>query len=735
MVLTFIVPCIFISFIFVPKIKEVERENRIEVSKQLFAQSAYGIGTVFSELHRLSYQFLSDKNFKASSSVLGISEQMNIRSTIQNYILNSNYITELAFYSADQGKIYFSEGTIDTKLYFDSVYQYENLKTDIFLETMKNLDYPAGMIENVTVSKNPESKILVVIVPLSNGVFQSVIFHVNLADIIDFAKELVKKPNDVMDLYFNGERIYSTNEKKSGEYRAELKEINREAEIISSKEDQNHLMLLYTPDDSLMQLVLYKTIKDSDLDVSKISYLYMLILILFFAAGCVTVFFMWRRNYRPVKEMLTYLPETKQKTENEFDLVKNTLLNIKTEQEKMSQNFMDSMPAYKKQILTSLLKGEFENIEEFNKKAQKIGFSLKEKNLLILAVSMINSNHPTNVRRTEILEQILAQSEANTQEHFCCYGFVDLMNEKIIYVASIDFSEEEKVEKNLKEFQCSLQESLGFELNIGCSNLYSGTESLPKAYMEALSALDYRIVYGDGKIIYFSQISLNNYSHNWYPEELTRKFRIALKAKDEEQIHEILDETMEDLYRHNTPVYVAKYVCYDLMQMLADSLVVVKALPYKKTIGYHNIMNIARVSTFEEITEILHRNVTYVLSIDVKEKVEDVNQELKKHMEEYIEKNYSDSNFSMASMVEEFGVSESTMRKNFKIVMQTTFIEYLAEKRINRSKELLSNTELPLSKVASEVGYQDVSSFIRRFRQKTGIPPGEYRILTKREEH
>ena len=494
------------------------------------------------------------------------------------------------------------------------------------------------------------------------------------------------------------------------------------------------MTLLYTPDDSLVQIVLHKELSRADFSVSSISYVYMMVLMIFFLIGCAAVVLMWKGNYKPVEEILTYLPGTEQKRENEFDLVKNTLLTIKTEKEKMSQNLMDSIPAYKKQLLTSLLKGEFESIEEFNRKALKAGFCLKDENLFILAVSIVDADHPTNVRKTVILEKILLQSEKEMPEHVVCYGFVDMMNEKIIYVASTDFSGEEELGKPLIDFQCRMQESFGFELNIGCSKLYRGTESLSKAYMEALSALDYRIVYGYGKIIYFSQISLNNYSHNWYPEELTRRFRIALKMKDEEQVHGILDEIMEDLHHNNTPVYVAKYVCYDLMQMLADSLVVNKSLPYKKTIGYHNIMNIARVSNFEQITEILHQNVNYVLSMDVKEETEHVNQELKQHLEQYIEVNYSDSNFSMTSLVEEFGVSESTMRKNFKAVMQTTFIEYLAEKRISKSKELLSETDLPLSQIASEVGYQDTSSFIRRFRQKTGMPPGEYRILHKGEK-
>ena len=731
LILAFLVPCIFISVIFVPKIRLVEKENNIEVSKQLFQQSAYNIGNIFSEIQKLSYQFLSDKNLKSSTGKLMITEKMNACDAIRNYILNSDYVTELAFYSAREDKIYFSSGTSEPEIYFDKVYQYEDFDLGNFYQAAESLIYPAGMVKNVTAMWNPPQQMVVVMAPLAGCAFENVIFHVPLAAITAFADELLWDTSVVLEFYFNGDKIYTNGQGEDTARMVDWQEIGEEQGAINTKVDGNQMTLLYTPEDSLIQIVLHRNLAKADFSVSSISYLYMMILMLFFLIGGGAILIIWRGNYRPVAEILTYIPETESTRENEFDLVKNTLLTIKTEQERMSQNLMDSIPAYKKQLLTSLIKGEYESIGEFNKKADQAGFCLQDDNLFILAVSLVDADHPTNVRKTAILEQILSQSEKAMPEHMLCHGFVDMMNEKIIYVASTDLTGEQELGAHLMEFQRCLQEDIGFELNIGCSGLCREPEGLSKAYMEALSALDYRIVYGYGKLIFFSQISLNNYSHNWYPEELARRFRIALKTRNEEQVHGILDEIMEELHHNNTPVYVAKYVCYDLMQMLADSLVVAKSLPYKKTIGYHNIMNIARVSSFGQITEILHQNVNYVLSMDVKEETDHVNQEMKQRLEQYIEDNYSNSSFSMTALAEEFKVSESTMRKNFKSLMQTTFIEYLAEKRISKSKELLSETELPLSQIASEVGYQDTSSFIRRFRQKTGMPPGEYRILHK----
>ncbi len=45
---------------------------------------------------------------------------------------------------------------------------------------------------------------------------------------------------------------------------------------------------------------------------------------------------------------------------------------------------------------------------------------------------------------------------------------------------------------------------------------------------------------------------------------------------------------------------------------------------------------------------------------------------------------------------------------------------------MEKAKELLDTTDLPLKDIVAAVGYSNVSSFIRRFKQLYGVTPRRY---------
>ena len=64
--------------------------------------------------------------------------------------------------------------------------------------------------------------------------------------------------------------------------------------------------------------------------------------------------------------------------------------------------------------------------------------------------------------------------------------------------------------------------------------------------------------------------------------------------------------------------------------------------------------------------------------------------------------------------------------------MGYNFTDYIKELRINYAKKLLKETDKAIKGIVEEIGYTDVASFTRTFRQKEGITPGKYReVLTK----
>ena len=53
--------------------------------------------------------------------------------------------------------------------------------------------------------------------------------------------------------------------------------------------------------------------------------------------------------------------------------------------------------------------------------------------------------------------------------------------------------------------------------------------------------------------------------------------------------------------------------------------------------------------------------------------------------------------------------------------------EYLMQVRMERSRELMLKTELPVRMVAREVGYVDQLAFSKIFKKKFGLSPEQYR--------
>jgi len=60
-----------------------------------------------------------------------------------------------------------------------------------------------------------------------------------------------------------------------------------------------------------------------------------------------------------------------------------------------------------------------------------------------------------------------------------------------------------------------------------------------------------------------------------------------------------------------------------------------------------------------------------------------------------------------------------------------TFLELLTERRLDRAKELIVHTALPISKIAESVGFTDFAYFTRRFKQLTGSSPSRYRATQR----
>jgi len=81
----------------------------------------------------------------------------------------------------------------------------------------------------------------------------------------------------------------------------------------------------------------------------------------------------------------------------------------------------------------------------------------------------------------------------------------------------------------------------------------------------------------------------------------------------------------------------------------------------------------------------------------------------------------------IGEVAHELSVSRDTLATAVRELTGSTPTEYLTRLRLNRSKTLLADTDLPVFRVAKDVGFPDPAYFTRVFTKYTGVAPTTFR--------
>lgn len=90
------------------------------------------------------------------------------------------------------------------------------------------------------------------------------------------------------------------------------------------------------------------------------------------------------------------------------------------------------------------------------------------------------------------------------------------------------------------------------------------------------------------------------------------------------------------------------------------------------------------------------------------------------------------SHADLHSLAEIAGVSPEHLARTFREAEGCTVGEYVRRLRVERARRALEEGDLPLSRLALDLGFYDQSHFTRTFKAHVGCPPGEYRRRTRR---
>ncbi|MCD7744481.1 MAG: response regulator [Lachnospiraceae bacterium] len=265
---------------------------------------------------------------------------------------------------------------------------------------------------------------------------------------------------------------------------------------------------------------------------------------------------------------------------------------------------------------------------------------------------------------------------------------------------------------------------------VGISQMHAGLAELSRAYQETSQALDCQLIGQEPVSHYFYQQNNDPKRILWDKED---EFLFRVEAGMSEEVSRLIQELFTYFKTLSAcTLGDVKYFCYRLagqcMQVISEYLKSPDA-PSESASVQNIVQHIFTLSGLEDYYRQFFVNISIMLKPQSVYATEDVIEKIKI----YIQRNYQ-KNLNQDFVASLFFLNRSYLSTLFKTRTQKKFVDYLNEIRLEKSKELLADTDRKMYQIARNVGYDNVKYFFRVFKKKYGITPEQYRQQAAREK-
>ncbi|MCM3699771.1 helix-turn-helix domain-containing protein [Paenibacillus macerans] len=325
------------------------------------------------------------------------------------------------------------------------------------------------------------------------------------------------------------------------------------------------------------------------------------------------------------------------------------------------------------------------------------------------------------------LKPVFQQIDRTLQRYRAVHRFRYSGSQLAIVVAHDGAAAYEELIRAIDGLRDVIFRELNLSITAGIGTFQERAAGIVRSFEEARYALSYKVIKGEGAVIpYPETINLTGRRHP-VPEALINKLEAELENMNEEGcidiIHEIFRgmEVQQGMSPTDLQVHCINILLSSVRKMSFQQL------QQNDFLG-RNILSLEAIASFRTL-ERLEKWMIQVIRCIIVFKVEhnvpkkkDIIAEIK----EYVSQHYNDP-ITLAELASRFFISPYYLSQLFKQKTGDTYINFLAQVRIGKAKELLERTDLKVYEICERVGYSDTQYFARLFEKLTGLKPSEYR--------
>lgn len=724
----FIIPFIILSsFVFKISLYNVEKQFESSIKSSL-EQSKGLISSYIEILDNISMEISKDsyltKNMIGHEYYSKMGNEM-----ISRYISSQNFIDDIIiFYFEGDGKYYSSKGSYsDISILTNDYYKY----ADISKLTLRHMFYLSTphMISLTSNTKESIEKDISYIFPIydTNGRQSGTItFLLNEEKIKNILPKYNKNTKNEIYITNNNNSIILGNTVSIHEefldergkikdelFKNSIYEVNgKKYNIARLNYDELGLNFVNIIDNKDLAISLLNT----KIDIIKI-------LITLFLVGLILILLISYFQYKPIRRINTVLSNKSEghntkNRKNELENIEMLITSIIDQNEELIVKNESLYHIDKNQLLLELIEGISQDKED--KKLHPFISDLESRGnkyyIMLLKKSQLSKESKLIIHKIFPIEE----------DGYMAFAIQLPLQDKLGILV---------VHKNMN---ISMQESLtDIESKISilkddiyfyCGQIYDELSKINHSYIEAMIACDYIINNTKNKSIIYKEANYSNGYFLEYPSDSEEKLVHGLKQGTKEVVIDSLCQIFDFINSNKYHAEEIKVYSFYLINFIIRNATSID-FPHEEI----NIKELIEYRTLEELEEnllkLLNKINEFVLS-----KRSKVRDKFKESIFKYILQNYTSHDLSLEVLSQKYDYSVPYLSKLIKEETGMTFTKYIQDLRLSYVKEKLVETDLSIKEIIFQVGYYDISNFSRKFKNITGVTPGQYREINKKNE-
>ena len=373
-------------------------------------------------------------------------------------------------------------------------------------------------------------------------------------------------------------------------------------------------------------------------------------------------------------------------------------------------------------FLYNLLKGKYAR-EEFDERVENGGMINLKGDMYFLISFLLQEDEVT--KKNEEVEAVL---------HRYLKGYmIELPEEKkFVYVGALDRAKAKNY-RDLTWFMWKeLERETGIEISFSFSSLFENIDDIQQIFLKTVLSMEFKFAKGNSCYIDSGQVLDEELVEVTKPKKLIEQLLLNTRLANTGEVNRIMDEINSYVKTSGMPIVYSKIVCYNLIMQVTELLHACGVLEPGERISYSAIM--ARSDTVDELTDRI-RNIANNICLFLTEKKKKDRETEIAGIEQFMQENALLERFSVQYMADYFGMSPSNLSNFYKQKTGMTIMERVTDIRMRQAEEYLLDEENPLTlnEIVEKIGYNNTSSFIRKFKSIYGVTPGQF-VKVKREE-